>query len=83
MTHSTGSGQDDDSEVPQLSISIVRGDPSAEEVAAVTAVLSAALEELADANARESVVTTSAWQRGQRNIRQPIHPGPGAWRSFG
>ncbi|CAN5286228.1 hypothetical protein BH11ACT2_BH11ACT2_08560 [soil metagenome] len=65
-----------------LSISIVRGDPTPAEVAAVTAVVSAALEEIADDNARQSSVGVSAWQRSQRTVRSPLHPGHGAWRSF-
>ncbi len=87
-TRSTDSGQEgsgqasDHEESPSVAISIVRGDPTPTEVAAVTAVVSGALEELANANAREALVITSAWQRGQRNIRGPITPGPGSWRSF-
>jgi hypothetical protein len=55
---------------------------TAEEIAAVTAVLTAALnnqvrqEPAADA-------ASSAWQRSQRTLRQPLVRGPGAWRSWG
>lgn len=61
---------------------IVSKGATTEEVAAVTAVLQAALDELAanlDAEARPVV---SAWQRSQRGVRGPLRPGPGAWRSF-
>lgn len=52
----------------------------AEEIAAVTAVMQAAL-----ANASESVPETilpaaSGWQKSRRDLRTPIHPGPGEWR---
>jgi hypothetical protein len=69
-------------DVAPLTISVVRGDPTSAEVAAVTAVVSAALEELADENARQSATVVSAWQRSQRSVRGPITPGYGAWRAF-
>ena len=53
-----------------------------DEVAAVTAVLQAALEELAAAEGANTVRTVSAWERSQRSVRTPITPGPGKWRSF-
>jgi len=48
----------------------------------VTAVLTAALEELADDSARTEASGPSAWQRSQRNVRGTIQPGHGAWRGF-
>ena len=65
-----------------LAIGIVRGEPSASDLAAVTAVLEAAVEEAADENARLAVTGPSAWQRSQRSVRTPVHPAHGAWRSF-
>jgi len=63
-------------------IRIVRGDATPLEVATVTAVLTAALEELADDSARTEASGPSAWQRSQRNVRGTIQPGHGAWRGF-
>jgi len=63
-------------------IRIVSGNPDAEEIAAVTAVLSGVLEELADERGRELAVGTTAWQRSQRSLRGQLAPGHGAWRSF-
>ena len=63
-------------------IRIVRGNPTPAEVAAVTAVLSGVLEELADERGRELGTGTSAWQRSQRALRVPLAPGHGAWRGF-
>ena len=63
-------------------IRIVRGNPTPAEVAAVTAVLSGVLEELADERGRELGTGTSAWQRSQRSLRVPLAPGHGAWRGF-
>ncbi|CAN5209879.1 hypothetical protein BH09ACT1_BH09ACT1_02590 [soil metagenome] len=62
-------------------ISVVSGNPSSEELAAVTVVLEAMLDELDDAVAVEGP-RVSAWQRSQRALRKPLHPGYGAWRSF-
>lgn len=54
-----------------------------EEVAAVTAVLTAlAAEQQAAERAARSSKTTDAWSRSQRGLREPLHPGDGAWRSF-
>jgi hypothetical protein len=64
---------------PAPDLRIVRGDPTPAEIGAVTAVIAAALEE---ASALEAPPVRSAWSRSQRNVRTPLQPGPGAWRSF-
>ena len=57
---------------------------TAEEIAAVTAVLTAAAAEQAAAvEAARPSSTPDGWARSQRGLRAPIQPGPGAWRSFG
>jgi hypothetical protein len=61
---------------------IVSAGATVEEIAAVTAVLQAALDEL---TAEQSVVaapTVSEWERSQRPLRATLTPGAGAWRSF-
>ncbi len=63
-------------------IRVLTADLTPEEIAAVTAVVQAALDELADSAATESGPAVSAWQRSQRNIRGTLTPGPGAWRGF-
>ena len=63
-------------------IRIISGNPDAEEIAALTAVLTGVLEELADERGRELAVGTTAWQRSQRSLRGQLAPGHGAWRSF-
>jgi hypothetical protein len=63
-------------------ISIVGGNPTGTEVAAVTAVLAAALEELSGQAAAQATPAESAWQRSQRPLRTPLHPGSGQWRGF-
>ena len=62
-------------------IRITGGRPSDEEIAAVTAVVSAALEELASESGRRQRVTATAWERGQRSVRTPLTPG--TWGTFG
>jgi hypothetical protein len=63
------------------SIRIIAGSPTAEELAAVTAVLVSALEEEAAAHELQPV-RRSAWDRSRASMRGPLTPGPGAWRSF-
>jgi len=63
-------------------IRIVSKSATAEEIAAVTAVLSAALEELADAQEASSGPTVSAWQRSQVSIRPTLVRGRDTWRGF-
>jgi hypothetical protein len=54
-----------------------------EEIAAVTAVLTAlASEQQAVSRAARSSKAADAWTRSQRGLREPLHPGDGAWRSF-
>ena len=63
-------------------IQIIGGSPTAEEVAAVTAVLQASLAELAAEQALLDTDATTAWQRSQRQLRLPLHNARGSWRSF-
>jgi hypothetical protein len=60
-------------------IRFLSGQPSTAEVAAVTSVLTAALDELAGENRRSRERGRSAWQISQRAIRQPLPHG--AWRN--
>ncbi len=62
-----------------LDIRVLSGDPTPQEVAAVTAVLSAALDELAGQTLSSNASGPNGWQRTQRAIRQPLPFG--AWRN--
>lgn len=64
-----------------LDLRIVSPNATSTEIAAVTAVLTAAVEELSAQNQDERP-TESQWQRTRRPLRGPLQPGPGAWRSF-
>ena len=54
---------------------VVKGEPSAEELAALVAVISAM-----QASARPEEKIASEWNAPHRTIRQPIHYGPSMWR---
>ena len=71
------------SETPAApNLRVISNGATAEDIAAVTAVVTGALEELADAIAVESGPTVSAWQRSQRPMRGAVTHGAGTWRSF-
>lgn len=77
---SEGPAQNGD-DVPAPDIRIAGGNPTAAEVAAVTAVVTAALEEILGEHRRRRTRGPSAWARSQRDIRQPLVRG--AWRTWG
>lgn len=56
---------------------IVRGDPSPEEIAALTAVLAAA----SGGDAPSEAGPTSVWAERSRSVRAPVRPGPDGWRA--
>jgi hypothetical protein len=68
-------------EVAAPELTIVAGSPTPAELAAITAVITGMLAEIAN-DERAVPPMVSAWQRSQRSIRRPLTPGPGAWRSF-
>jgi len=70
--------QDPDAVDYAARIRIASGSPSDVEVAAVTAVVAAALEQLADADRRREVPAPSAWERTRRGLRRPLRHGD--WR---
>jgi hypothetical protein len=61
-------------------IRILGGSPSPEDIAAVTAVLTAALDELAGESRRSGDRGPTGWQESQRDIRRPLPFG--SWRDF-
>jgi hypothetical protein len=65
-----------------VDVRVLRGSPAPAEIAAVTAVLTAAVvEESAGADAVLSH-GPSAWQRSTRILRTPLAAGQGQWRNF-
>lgn len=67
---------------PPPVLRIVRGEPTAEEVAALVAAL-AASGSAAAAAAAGSAKPLSQWRNRSRSIRPPQSKGPGAWRASG
>ncbi len=63
---------------PRPALRIVSGRPSAEELAAVSAVLSAVSAGVA---ADEPVAQVGGWSDLGRRLRRPLPAGPGAWRN--
>ena len=66
----------------QPPLRIVSRNVTDDEIAAVTAVLQAALEEHAALNDAHEGTSVSAWERSTRGLRSTLTPGPGKWRSF-
>ena len=67
-------------------LTVVRGDASAEEIAALTVVLaakSAAAARLAAAPAADRSRQTFGWASRRAMLREPLSHGPGAWRASG
>jgi hypothetical protein len=62
---------------PLPRLTIVSGQPTPEETAAVTVVLTALLSQ----PATEARPGPSQWSARSRFLRAPVTPGPGAWRA--
>jgi hypothetical protein len=58
---------------------VVRGRPSAEELAALTALVTAVETEDATRPAQQAL--RGRWNDPARALQRPLHPGPGAWRA--
>ena len=62
-------------------IRVIGGDPTPEELAAVTAVVTTALDVIASERRRKTSDSQSAWERSQRAVRGPLRSG--TWTTFG
>jgi hypothetical protein len=60
-------------------LTIVRGDPTPEEIAALVTVLTARLQ--ASGQARAGAAARNGWSSRSRLMHGPISPGPGGWRA--
>ena len=60
---------------------VIRGNPTAEELAALVTVIAARARQQAAAGARGGPPAPSAWADRARLVRRPLYPGPGAWRA--
>jgi hypothetical protein len=77
MSEHEGTAQATADDRPALRI--VRGDATAEEVAALVAVLSA--RAAAASAADQPVPRRSEWAGHERRMRRPVHPSPDGWRA--
>jgi hypothetical protein len=59
---------------------VVAGDPTAEEVAALTVALAVARERAAWPAGDDGHRATAGWARRRDMLRAPLDRGPGAWR---
>jgi acyl-CoA carboxylase epsilon subunit len=57
---------------------VVRGEPTAEELAVVTALVTAAGTSAPD---EPAPALRGRWSDPAHSTRQPVRPGPGAWRA--
>jgi Acyl-CoA carboxylase epsilon subunit len=64
---------------PAPVLTIVAGNPSAEEIGAVVAVLAAAMASADETRARDAI--RSQWSARSRLLRAPLPRGPGGWRA--
>jgi hypothetical protein len=65
-----------------LDTRVITGNPTDEELAAVTAVLRAAVQEQGSGGEPLPVAGGRHWQRASGFLRWPLSPGPGEWRGF-
>jgi hypothetical protein len=78
----THSGQDD-RPADDPTLRVVRGDATPEEIAALVAALMARSGSAAGAARHAVRPAGGAWSDRSRQLRRPLHPGPGAWRRSG
>jgi Acyl-CoA carboxylase epsilon subunit len=64
-------------------LTVIRGDTSAEEIAALTAVLAAVGARRAGPPAAARGAHLSVWASRPSLLRRPLSHGPGAWRASG
>ena len=67
----------DESQDARPPLFLVKGEATAEEVAALTAVLTA----LGSGTGEKPARPTPVWAAPQRAVRTPHHHGPGGWRA--
>lgn len=73
------SGEEATPEERRALFRVVRGDPSDEEVAALTVVLAAVAS--AGADAAPASTTVNRWSAPAARMRPAVAPGPGGWRA--
>jgi hypothetical protein len=77
MVGTDASGQAEEAVPTVQLLRVVKGEPTAEELAALVAVVAARTGDAADEPAPTS---RSSWTDRSRYVRSPLAPGPRAWR---
>lgn len=80
-TEERSDGTSDAPEVAQPVLRVVKGDPTPEEFAALVAVVSAKLGAAERPSPQGPRHAAPRWAAYWRRTRQPLRPGPGAWRA--
>lgn len=84
MSEDQGGRARSEDQGPRPLIEVTRGQPSAEEIAALAAVVSAILARrsraAADAEAQRRSPARPGWPDRPAQLRAPLVTGPGAWR---
>ena len=65
----------------QALLRVVRGKPTAEELAALVAVVAARATSGGGSGAVRRTAARSQWDDPARLVRTPVHVGPGGWRA--
>ena len=63
---------------PRPALRVIKGNPSPEEIAAVTVVLTAVGDRPSEP--AEPLTQAGGWSDPALRLRRPVQPGPGAWR---
>lgn len=71
----------EDTESASAVLKVVRGEPSAEELATLVAVIASQAAEAAAAGEPAATPKVSGWTERSRYMRAPGRPFPGGWRS--
>lgn len=70
-------------EATPIEISVLRGNPTEDELAALIAVVSEAYDAEVVSAVADDTPPASAWARAQREMRHLLSHGPGAWERYG
>ena len=65
----------------QSQLKVVRGNPTAEELAALIAIVQSAVAEERELGSKKAATPHSTWSRSAAQLRGQIVPGQGQWRA--
>ena len=65
----------------QVDLKVVRGNPNAEELAVIAAVLQASLQNAQNSSNPQAEDSHSSWSRNSAQLRSTLVPGNGQWQA--